>query len=86
MPYRAIKTNIADSLDVIVQIERRPGRRFVSQVIEIACYNPETDTYHLCSLYGRSDVYLEIPAVSPEGVTIRISRGRLFLESRGFCI
>jgi pilus assembly protein CpaF len=38
MPYRAIKTNIADSLDVIVQIERRPGKRFVSQVVEIVGY------------------------------------------------
>jgi pilus assembly protein CpaF len=66
MPYRAIKTNIADSLDVIVQIERRPGRRFVSQVLEIASYNPETEAYHLCSLYGRPDVYSEIPAVLPK--------------------
>ena len=28
LPYRAIKTNIGDSLNVIVQVERRPGRRF----------------------------------------------------------
>ena len=27
MPYRAIKTNIADSLNVIIQMERRPGTR-----------------------------------------------------------
>ena len=26
LPYRAIKTNIADSLNVVVQVERRPGR------------------------------------------------------------
>jgi hypothetical protein len=25
VPYRAIKTNIADSLNVVLQIERRPG-------------------------------------------------------------
>jgi len=25
MPYRAIKTNIADSLNLVIQIERRPG-------------------------------------------------------------
>ena len=29
MQYRAVKTNIADSLNIIVQIERRPGRRDV---------------------------------------------------------
>jgi pilus assembly protein CpaF len=45
MPYLAIKTNIADSLNVIVQIDRRPGRRFVSQVLEILSYDAETDRY-----------------------------------------
>jgi hypothetical protein len=34
------KINIADSLDVIVEIERRPGKRFVSQVLEIRGYAP----------------------------------------------
>jgi len=43
MPYRAIQTNIADSLDVIIQMERRPGTRFVSEVLEIRGYDPETD-------------------------------------------
>jgi pilus assembly protein CpaF len=45
MPYRAIKTNIADSLNVIIQIERRPGIRFVSQVLEVCGYHSETDRY-----------------------------------------
>jgi len=45
MPYRAIKTNIADSLNLIVQIERRPGIRFVSQVLEIRGYNVQADQY-----------------------------------------
>jgi pilus assembly protein CpaF len=40
MPYRAIKTNIAESLNIIVQIERRPGCRFVSEVLEIQSYQP----------------------------------------------
>ena len=34
LPYRAIKTNIADSLNVVVHIERRPGRRYVSEILE----------------------------------------------------
>jgi len=66
MPYRAIKTNIADSLDVIVQIERRPGKRFVSHVVEIASYNPETDIYHLRSIHCRQDVPFATAAVSGE--------------------
>ena len=50
MPYRAIKTNIADSLNTIVQIERRHGRRYVSEVLEIHGYNLETDHYDLRTL------------------------------------
>jgi len=47
IPYRAIKSNIADSLNVIIQIERRPGQRFVSDVVEIRDYDAETDSYDL---------------------------------------
>jgi pilus assembly protein CpaF len=53
IPYRAIKTNIADSLDIIVQIARRPGIRFVSEVIEIQSYDPETDRYDLRLVFTR---------------------------------
>jgi len=45
MPYLAIKTNIADSLNIVVQIERRPGNRFVSEVLEIRGYDLPTDQY-----------------------------------------
>jgi len=55
MPYRAIKTNIADSLNIIIQIERRPGTRFVSEVLEIRGYEPEADRYHLCQLYSQKE-------------------------------
>jgi len=52
MPFRAIKTNIADSLDVIVQIERRPGMRFVSEVLQLRGYEPEADRYDLTQIYA----------------------------------
>lgn len=54
MPYRAIKTNIADSLNIIIQIERRPGTRFVSEVLEIRGYEGEADRYDLYHVYGKS--------------------------------
>jgi pilus assembly protein CpaF len=53
LPYRAIKTNIADSLNVIIQLERRPGQRFVSEALEIKGYNPEQDWYELKPIYTR---------------------------------
>src|ERR1700687_345706 len=45
LPYCAIKTNIGHSLNVVVQLERRPGRRYVSQVVEINGYDPDQDEY-----------------------------------------
>lgn len=39
--------NIADSLNVPIQLERRPGKRFVSEVIEIRGYNSEAGRYDL---------------------------------------
>ena len=51
LPYRAIKTNIADSLDVVVHLERRPGRRFVSEVVEIQGYDPDRDEYSYSCIF-----------------------------------
>jgi len=51
LPYRAIKTNVGDSLNVVVQIERRPGRRFISEVLEIKSYDPDADLYEFCVVY-----------------------------------
>jgi pilus assembly protein CpaF len=45
LPYRAIKTNIGHSLNVVVQLERRPGRRYVSEVVAINGYDSDTDEY-----------------------------------------
>jgi pilus assembly protein CpaF len=51
LPYRAIKTNIADSLNVVIQVERRPGRRFISEVLEINSYDADADLFDYCILY-----------------------------------
>ena len=46
LPYRAIKTNVGDSVNIVVHLERRPGRRFVSEVVEIHGYDPDRDEYN----------------------------------------
>ena len=51
LPYRSIKTNIADSLNVVIHIERRPGRRFVSEVLEINSYDPDSDLFDFCAVF-----------------------------------
>ncbi len=51
LPYRAVKSNIGDSLNVVIQIERRPGRRFISEVLEINSYDPDADLFDFCAIY-----------------------------------
>jgi len=55
LPYRAIKSNIADSLNLLVHVARRPGRRFVSGVLEMAGYNPDADHYDLKQVFAREE-------------------------------
>jgi pilus assembly protein CpaF len=55
IPYRAIKTNIGDSVNVIIHLERRPGRRFVSEVLEINGYNPDTDLFDYCAIFQKEE-------------------------------
>jgi len=46
LPYRAIKTNVGDCVNIVVHLERRPGRRFISEVVEIHGYDPDRDEYN----------------------------------------
>ena len=55
LPYRAIKNNIADSLNILVHLERRPGRRFISEVAEISGFKPELDRYDFKVLFLRTE-------------------------------
>jgi pilus assembly protein CpaF len=45
LPYSACKASIADSLNVVIQVERRPGRRYVSEVFEINRYDSDRDLF-----------------------------------------
>jgi pilus assembly protein CpaF len=49
LPYAAIRANIAEALNLIVHIERRQGRRFVTEVIEIERYVPADDRFQFIS-------------------------------------
>jgi pilus assembly protein CpaF len=55
LPYRAIKSSIGDSLHILVHLDRRAGRRFVSEVVEILGYNPDLDRYDLKPLFAATE-------------------------------
>ena len=45
LPYRAIKSHIADSIQTLVHLERRQGKRLVSEVLAIQGYAVDRDRY-----------------------------------------
>ena len=58
LPYRSIKSAVADSLDVVIQIERRPGRRYISEVLLINGYDPDADLFDYSTIYQRQEAHL----------------------------
>jgi pilus assembly protein CpaF len=54
LPYRAIKANIADSIHLLVHIERRHARRYVNEILAIKNFSPADDTYQLETLFNRN--------------------------------
>ncbi len=51
LPYRVIRQQIAESLDLIIQLRREPGKRAVSQVLRVKHYVPVEDYYEFETLY-----------------------------------
>jgi hypothetical protein len=46
-----VKSNIGDSLNVVVHIERRPGRCFISEVLEVNSFDPDADLFDFRAVY-----------------------------------
>jgi pilus assembly protein CpaF len=53
LPYQAIRSNIAEALDLVVHLERRQGKRIVTQVLRIQRYEPAEDYYEFEMTYQR---------------------------------
>ena len=47
VPYQAVRLGIAEGLQLLVHLERRHGRRVVTQVARVRRYDPVADTYEL---------------------------------------
>jgi hypothetical protein len=47
----SIKTSIADSVNVVVHVERRPGRRYISEVLVINGYDPDADLFDYATVF-----------------------------------
>ena len=51
LPYRVIRQNIGESLDMVIQLQRQAGKRTVAEVLKIKRYVPAEDYYEFESLY-----------------------------------
>jgi len=51
LPYRVIRQNIGESLDMVIQLKRQAGKRTVAEVLKIKRYVPAEDYYEFESLY-----------------------------------
>jgi hypothetical protein len=73
IPYIAVKTNIAESLDVIVRVERRPGQRRLAEVLALRGFDPDLDKSNLDFVYQyRAESRHGQPA--PEEAAIRSAK------------
>jgi pilus assembly protein CpaF len=50
VPYPAIRHGLAECLQLLVHLERRHGRRVVTELVRVRGYNPGSDSYDLVSL------------------------------------
>jgi hypothetical protein len=67
LSYRAIKTSIGHCVNVVIQLEQRPGRRFVSQVVEVKGFDEEADEFDLSTVFGREQKSPRIAKTSQGG-------------------
>ena len=55
LPFQAIQSSIADSIDLLLHIERRSGKRIVGELLEVEGYNPQSDRFDLRVCYRAGD-------------------------------
>jgi len=53
LPYNAIRRNIAEALNLIVHIERRSGKRQVTQILQVERYDAVEDRYQLRTFFEK---------------------------------
>jgi Flp pilus assembly CpaF family ATPase len=63
-PYAAIRTQIAESLNFVLHIDRQHGKRQAAELLRIVGYNRESDTFESDTMFC-SDPEMHAPSVGP---------------------
>jgi len=51
LPYAAIRANIVDAVQLVLQIERRNGKRRAEELLRIERYDTTQDRIRITSIY-----------------------------------
>jgi pilus assembly protein CpaF len=55
LPYKAIKASIADSIHLLIHIERHHARRRIQEILAIQSYSPIDDSYRLMTVFSQNE-------------------------------
>jgi hypothetical protein len=53
--FTRIKSSIGDSLNVVVPLDGRPGRRFITHVLEMHSYHPDADLFDYRGIFQEEE-------------------------------
>jgi pilus assembly protein CpaF len=51
LPYKAVRSSIGETLNLLAHLERRQGKRIMSQVLRVKRYDPVADRYEFEKVY-----------------------------------
>jgi pilus assembly protein CpaF len=54
LPYQVVRAQIGEGLDLVVHLERQPGKRQVTEVLRVHGYNAAENQFDLESVYTRA--------------------------------
>lgn len=51
LPYAAVRRNIGDAVHILLHLERKHGRRYVSELLRVRGFDPDSDAFQTELLY-----------------------------------
>jgi len=52
LPYAAVRRNIGDAVHLLLHLERRQGQRYVSELVRVQGFDPDSDSFRTTPLYS----------------------------------
>jgi pilus assembly protein CpaF len=53
LPHKAVRSNIGEALNLVAHIDRRQGKRSLTELLRIKSYDPSADRYEFETIYAK---------------------------------